>query len=64
VASAKGIKQKITAADSKIRPQVRTPASDHLSAQPPMSGLKITLVAAKQASTTPTFNGVPPREVM
>jgi hypothetical protein len=58
------MKQKITAADNRSNPQMRTPASDHLSAQPPMSGRKTTLVTAKQAITRPTLNGVPPNAVM
>jgi hypothetical protein len=43
---------------------MRTRVSDHLSAQPPMSGRNTTLVTAKQAITRPTLNGVPPNEVM
>jgi hypothetical protein len=64
VASTKGMKQKITALDNKSSPQMRTPVSDQLSAQPPISGRNTTLVAAKDASTRPTSNGVPPKEVM
>ena len=51
-------------ADNKSSPQMRTPVSDQLSAQPPISGRNTTLVAAKHAITRPTLNGVPPNEVM
>jgi hypothetical protein len=64
VASTKGMKQNITAVDNKRSPEMRTPVSDQLSAQPPISGRKTTLVAAKHASTSPTSNAVPPKEMM
>src|SRR6266576_1722975 len=56
--------QRSSAADSNSKPQVGILGSDRRSAQPPMTGRNTTLITAKQASTTPTLNGVPPSKVM
>jgi hypothetical protein len=63
-APATGMNQRTSAADSNSKPQVGILGSDRRSAQPPMSGRNTTLITAKQASTTPTLNGVPPSKVM